>query len=37
MHKNSRQEKENSLKLRNASEVTLLILMHPTRDHVTLY
>ena len=30
MHKTSRQEIENSLKLRKPSEVTLLILMHPT-------
>lgn len=30
MHKTSRQEKETSLKLRKPSEVTLLILMHPT-------
>ena len=30
MHKTSRQEIENSLKLRNPSEVNLLILMHPT-------
>ena len=33
MHKTSRQETENSLKLRKPSEVTL----HPTRDHITLY
>ena len=30
MHKTSRQEIGNSLKLRKPSEVTFLILMHPT-------
>ena len=30
MHKTSKQEIGNSLKLRKPSEVTLLILMHPT-------
>ena len=37
MHKTSRQEIENSLRRRKPSEVTFLILIHPTRDHATLH